>query len=281
MFQPEVSWLCSPFYSCLSSLEPSHQVPGRSLVGTRLCSVYMLSEPSPLPDEGRCCFPRNCSWDAETVGWSIATKQQLLQLPAPSSPGSMVDTPLSLRPQTLGLRSHRRCMLPCAEGPWAQQELQLLSPSLPRKSIHSHQIKKKKKTPKTGRTLTPGHGSCLKKKALWQWVSIIEERFVCVCWYSHPSKWLISWLSHSFYTLVLKGGNLIIPRRLKDFSSHPPFLCSWFVWVIFKVLHSQGYFEQNIRTAVALHTRATASASLGNLEMQILWPHSSLIESFS
>ena len=103
---------------------------------------------------------------------------------------------------------------------------------------------------------------------------------MCVLVFTSQQMTNILIVTFSLYILVLKGGNLIIPRKLKEFSSHPPFLCSWFVGEIFKILHLQGYFEQNIRTAVALRIRATASASLGNLEMQILWPHSSLIESF-
>ena len=164
------------------------------------------------------------------------------------------------------------------------ETVQLLSPSWPRGSIHSHQTKKKENTQNRQDPDT------------WRWFIFKEESTlamslhnrgevcvcvcVCVCWYSHPSKWLIPWLSHSFCISVLEGGNLIIPRRLNDFSSHPTFLCSLFVEVIFKVLHLQGYFEQNMHRAVALHTRSAASASLGNLEMQILWPHSSLMSLF-
>ena len=101
VFQPEVFWLCSPFYSYLSNLEPFHQVPGSSLVGTRLCSLHVLNEPSPLPDEGRCCFPILQLRCTEMDGWSIATKQQLLQLPAPSSPrqrGGYTDKPETTNP---------------------------------------------------------------------------------------------------------------------------------------------------------------------------------------
>ena len=98
VFQPEVYWLCSPFYCCLSSLEPFHQedlwwVPG--------CALYMLNEPSPLPDEGRVVFPILQLRCTEMDSWSTATKQQLLQLPAPSSPrqrGGYADKPETTNP---------------------------------------------------------------------------------------------------------------------------------------------------------------------------------------
>ena len=103
VFQPEVFWLFSPFYSFMSSLEPFHQVPGKSLLGTRLCSLHsQLTEPSPLPDEGQCYFPHTTAEMHRDGLLAHSCKAvALLHAPAPSSPrqhSGYTDKPETTKP---------------------------------------------------------------------------------------------------------------------------------------------------------------------------------------
>ena len=88
------------------------------------------------------------SWDAQrwTAGPQLQSSSFFSSQP-PAHPGSVEDTLISLRPQTLGLQSHRQCMLSLCWGSLVTAEtVQLLSPSWACKSTHSHQIKKKENT---------------------------------------------------------------------------------------------------------------------------------------
>lgn len=162
---------------------------GRSLVGTRLCSLDGQWTVT-ITRWRSCCFPLYYSWDAQrwTAGPQLQSSSFFSSQP-PAHPGSVEDTLISLRPQTLGLQSHRQCMLSLCWGFLVTAEtVQLLSPSWPHKSTHSHQIKKKENTQNRQDPDTWGWFIFKEESTLAMTLHNRGEMCVCVLVFTSPAN---------------------------------------------------------------------------------------------